>query len=84
MSWYRALPCAALCTVESVSVEWGETTAERVTMISEVHWLNFEPAELVQQGEVFWVEDRTLFVRGLDGAVRTRLARERRPDTDRR
>ncbi|HUR03017.1 MAG TPA: hypothetical protein VM347_10795 [Nonomuraea sp.] len=60
-----------------------ETTAERLTLISEIDWLYFEPPIFVQPGETFWVEDRTLKIRTLDGAVRTITPRAPRPD-DRR
>ena len=62
---------------------WEETVAERLTIISEIDWLHFEPPMLVQPGETFWVKERTLHVRGLDGAVRTVAARAHRSD-DRR
>lgn len=59
------------------------TRAERVTLVSEVGWLYFEPPMLVHTGECFWVEDRTLYVRSTDGEVRSVEARAPRP-TDRR
>jgi len=60
-----------------------ETEAERLTLISEIDWLYFEPPIFVQPGETFWVEDRTLHVRSLNGAIRKIVARSARPD-DRR
>jgi hypothetical protein len=62
---------------------WEETTAEKLTLISEIDWLHFEPPVFVQPGEKFWVEGRTLHVRSLDGDVRTVVARALRAD-DRR
>jgi hypothetical protein len=62
---------------------WEETEVERLTLISEIAWLYFEPPIFVQPGETFWVEDRTLHVRSLDGAIRKIVARSARPD-DRR
>lgn len=59
---------------------WEETVAERLTIISEIDWLYFEPPMLVQPGESFWVKDRTLHVRALDGVIRTVVARASRPD----
>lgn len=49
---------------------WEETTAEGLTLISEIDWLYFEPPMFVEPGETFWVEDRTLHVRSVDGGVR--------------
>ena len=60
-----------------------ETTAERLTLISEIDWLYFEPPIFVKTGETFWVEGRSLHVRALDGSVRKIDARASRPD-DRR
>jgi hypothetical protein len=60
-----------------------ETTVEKLTLISEIDWLYFEPAIFIQPGETFWVEGRTLHVRALDGSVRRIAARAPRPD-DRR
>jgi hypothetical protein len=60
-----------------------ETAAERLTIISEVEWLHFEPPMLVHPGEYYWVENRTLHVRSVDGQVRKVAARAPRP-TDRR
>ena len=59
------------------------TRANRLTLVSEVGWLYFEPPMYVQAGECFWVDDRTLYVRSTDGAVRSVEARASRP-TDRR
>lgn len=59
---------------------WGRTTAERMTLISQARWLYFEPPVWVQAGETFWVEDRTLHVEAKDGAVRQFHARASRPD----
>ena len=60
-----------------------ETVAERLTLISEIDWLHFEPPMFVQAGETFRVEERTLHVRSVDGAVRMVATRASRPD-DRR
>jgi hypothetical protein len=62
---------------------WDETRADKLTLISEIGWLYFEPPIFVQAGETFWVEDRTLHVRSLDGALRKVVARAPRAD-DRR
>ena len=63
----------------------GETVTQvdRLTLVSEVGWLNFEPPIFVQAGESFWVVDRTLYVLSIDGDVRSAEARASRP-TDRR
>lgn len=53
--------------------------ADRLTLISEVGWLHFEPPMFVQAGECYWVEDRTLYVRSTDGEVRSVVARASRP-----
>jgi hypothetical protein len=55
------------------------TRAERLTLVSEVGWLHFEPPMFVRAGECFWVEDRTLYVRSVDGEVRSVPARASRP-----
>lgn len=60
-----------------------ETHVEKLTLISEIEWLHFEPPMFVHPGETFWVEDRTLHVRSADGEVRTVAARPSHP-TDRR
>lgn len=57
--------------------------AEKLTLISEIDWLDFEPPVFVQPGETFWVADRTLHVRSVGGVVRRVVARAPRPD-DRR
>ncbi|HAP77910.1 MAG TPA: hypothetical protein DCR14_17730 [Acidimicrobiaceae bacterium] len=59
------------------------TRADRLTLVSEVGWLYFEPPIFVQAGECFWVNDRTLYVRSTDREVRSVEARASRP-TDRR
>lgn len=60
-----------------------ETIVERLTLVSEVGCLNFDPPVFLQTGEVFWTWGRALLVRSPDGAVRQIQARPRRPD-DRR
>jgi hypothetical protein len=57
-----------------------ETTADRLTLVSNVHELYFEPPVFVKQGETFWVEGRALHVRNQDGAVYVYPARKSRPD----
>jgi hypothetical protein len=63
----------------------GESVSrvDRLTLVSEVGWLHFEPPMFVQAGECFWVEDRTLYVRSTEGEVRSITARASGP-TDRR
>jgi len=61
-----------------------ETTVERLTLVSEVKWLHFEPAVLLHAEETFWVDDRTLHVRRVDNTQYQVQARPRRPATDRR
>jgi hypothetical protein len=61
-------------------MDFEETVVERLTLLENVHHLYFEPPLFLQVGEVFWVRDRTLYVRGVDGTVRTREARASRPD----
>lgn len=55
------------------------TRADRLTLVSEVGWLYFDPPMFVHAGECFWVEDRTLYVRSTDGEVRSVEARAPRP-----
>ncbi len=62
---------------------WEETTADRLTLISQIDWLYFEPAVFVQPGETFWIEDRILHIRTDAGVVRRVTARESRPDDQR-
>jgi hypothetical protein len=56
-----------------------ETLVERLTLVSEVGWLHFEPAVVLRPGERFWVNDRTLHIRAVDGTVRHVPARPSRP-----
>jgi len=57
-----------------------ETPVERLTLVENVHSLYFEPPLFPQPGEAFWLEARTLYVRGVDGSVRSQPARPSRPD----
>jgi hypothetical protein len=56
-----------------------ETTVERLTLLENVHESYLDPPVFLRPGETFWVEERTLHVRGLDGAVRSQRARPSRP-----
>lgn len=56
-----------------------ETPVERLTLLENVHHLYFEPPLFLQTGESFWVEGRSLFVRGVNGQVRSQEARPSRP-----
>lgn len=47
-----------------------ETTVERLTLVSHLGRLHLDPPVYLQAGETFWVEDGSLHVRGVDGAVR--------------
>lgn len=68
------------CHPESVP---EETSVERLTLISRIEWLNFEPPLFLRPGEGFWVEDRILHIRTLDGSVRRVEARPSRPEDPR-
>lgn len=46
------------------------TTVERMTLVSDLGPLHFDPAVLLAAGETFWVDGDTLLVRGSDGATR--------------
>ena len=56
-----------------------ETPVERLTLLENVHHLYFEPPLFLQPGEAFWIEGRALYVRGVDGQVRSQTARPSRP-----
>ena len=56
---------------------------DRLTMISEIEHLYFEPPVFVRPGEAIWVEDRALHIRAIGGSVRTVDARPHRPDDPR-
>jgi hypothetical protein len=60
-----------------------ETNVERLTLVSELDWMYFEPPVFLQPGETFWTEAHTLYIRSVDGDVRQVRARPSRPD-DRR
>ncbi|GEL99003.1 hypothetical protein [Cellulomonas terrae] len=68
---------AAACHPETVL---EETRVERLTLVSEIHHLHFEPPVFLRPGETFWVEGRTLHIRTPDLAVRQVTARPSRPD----
>lgn len=70
-----------------INHHWAPTledpeTADRLTMISTVARLTFEPAVFVRPGESWWVSERSLCVRRVDGEVRQYEARPPRPETD--
>ena len=77
---HRTLGSGQTCHPELM---WEETIADRLTLISQIDWLYFEPAVFVQPGETFWIEDRTLHIRTDAGVVRRVTARESRPDDQR-
>lgn len=67
------------CHPESVE----ETRVERLTLVSVIEHLHFEPAVFLRPGEGFWVEDQALHIRARDGSVRMVDARPSRPDDPR-
>ena len=61
-------------------MERDETVAGRLTVVSHLQWLNFDPPVFLQAGETYWIEGRTLHVRATDGDLREYPARPPRPD----
>jgi hypothetical protein len=60
-------------------MERDATTVDRLTLLENLHHLYFEPPLFLQAGETFWVEERTLCIRGTDGHIRHQEARRSRP-----
>ncbi len=56
-----------------------ETAVDRPTLLENVYHLYFEPPLFLQPGETFWVQERTLYVRGVDRVVRSQEARPSKP-----